>query len=46
MKKKDFAAAISRDDIRQGIEELGVERDEHFVVVVDALSGIKSELGF
>lgn len=46
MKKKDFAAAINRDDIRQGVEELGVEQAEHFNVVVEALSGIRSELGF
>lgn len=46
MKKKDFAAAISREDIRQGIEELGVEQDEHFALVIESLEKIKGELGF
>jgi predicted hydrolase (HD superfamily) len=46
MKKKDFAAAISRDDIRLGISELGVDIDEHFELVVRALNGIKKDLGF
>jgi putative nucleotidyltransferase with HDIG domain len=49
MKKKDFAAAINRDDIKQGIEELGIKEEDmdgHFEIVINALSGIKEELGF
>jgi len=46
LKKKDFAAAISRDDIRKGIEELGVEENSHFDIVITALNGIKENLGF
>jgi predicted hydrolase (HD superfamily) len=49
MKKKDFAAAINRDDIRLGIEELGIgeeEKDGFFELVVKALDGKKRDLGF
>lgn len=70
MKKKDFAAAINREEIKQGIAELnviknsngifkpqtgnGVEKvepslsneDEHFELVIGALSKVKVELGF
>lgn len=46
MKKKDFAAAINRDDIRQGINELSVDENGHFELVIGALKGIKGELGF
>lgn len=46
MKKKDFAAAINREEIEQGIRELGVDRKEHFELVIKSLSCIKKELGF
>jgi predicted hydrolase (HD superfamily) len=45
MKKKEFAAAINREDIKQGILELGVNEDEHFELVIKALSKIRVELG-
>jgi putative nucleotidyltransferase with HDIG domain len=46
MKKKEFAAAINREEIRQGILELGVVEDEHFELVIKALAGVRVELGF
>lgn len=46
LKDKAFAAAVSRDDIRSGIEELGVDESEHIQTVIDALHAIASELGF
>lgn len=46
MKKKGFAAAINRDDIRKGLVELGVDETEHFELVIGALSRIKGDLGF
>jgi len=46
LKDKSFAAAVSRQDISQGIAELGVEQDEHFTLVISALQGIAAELGF
>lgn len=46
MKKKDFAAAINREDIQKGIIELGVNEDEHFNLVINSLKESKGELGF
>lgn len=40
-----FAAAVSREDIRQGAEELGVDLDEHIQTVIEAMQGIADELG-
>lgn len=45
MKKKDFAKAISREDIENGAEELGVTLDEHLQITLDAMKGIREELG-
>jgi putative nucleotidyltransferase with HDIG domain len=45
MKDKTFAAAVSREDIRRGAEELGVELDEHITTVIDAMKGIAPDLG-
>ncbi len=38
MKAKGFAAAVNRDDIIRGAEDLGVELNEHIQFVIDALS--------
>ncbi len=45
MKQKSFAAAVNRDDIVRGAEDLGVELNEHIQFVVDAMVGIAGELG-
>lgn len=45
LKDKSFAAKVSREDIRQGIEELGVERAEHIKCIIDALMEKADELG-
>jgi putative nucleotidyltransferase with HDIG domain len=45
LKDKAFARSVSRDDIRQGTEELGVEPDEHIANVLAALSAAAGELG-
>ncbi|MGN6698940.1 MAG: HD domain-containing protein [Thermomicrobiales bacterium] len=45
MKDKAFARAVSREDMLQGAEALGVPFDEHIQIVVDAMSGIAGELG-
>ncbi len=45
MKDKRFAAAVSREGIRQGAEELGVELDEHIRFVIGALRPIQETLG-
>ncbi|GJM27305.1 MAG: HDIG domain-containing protein [Phycisphaerae bacterium] len=46
LKDKAFAAAVSRDDIRIGVEEMGVDQDAHIQTVIDAMQGISGELGF
>ena len=46
LKDKAFARGVNRDDVRLGIEELGVEQDAHIMVVVEAMQGISGELGF
>ena len=45
MKVKSFAAAVNREDIISGAEDLGVELNEHIQLVIDAMAGIKEELG-
>ena len=45
LKDKAFARTVSRDDIRQGMEELGVDPDEHIQNVMEALSGVAPALG-
>jgi putative nucleotidyltransferase with HDIG domain len=45
MKQASFAAAVSREDMRLGAEELGVEFDEHVAFVIAALEPRAAELG-
>lgn len=45
LKDKSFAAKVSRDDIEQGIAELGVDKDEHINFVIGALRPISGILG-
>jgi len=45
MKSPAFAAAVSRDDMRVGAEELGVDFDEHVAFVIAALEERADELG-
>lgn len=45
MKQKTFAAAIKREDIISGAEDLEVELNEHIQFVIDAMSEIADELG-
>ena len=45
MKQKSFAAAVSREDMVRGAEDLGVDLTEHIQFVIDAMAGIATELG-
>jgi putative nucleotidyltransferase with HDIG domain len=45
LKASAFAAAVNRDDVRNGAEELGVEFDEHVTFVIAALEPHAGELG-
>jgi len=44
-KDRSFAALVSREDIFEGAEDLGMEINEHVGVVLDAMKGIAEELG-
>jgi putative nucleotidyltransferase with HDIG domain len=46
MKQKSFAAAVNRDDIVRGADELGVDLGEHIEFVARALRERSGELGF
>jgi putative nucleotidyltransferase with HDIG domain len=45
LKAPSFAAAVSRDDVRNGAEQLGVDFDEHVAFVISALEARADELG-
>jgi putative nucleotidyltransferase with HDIG domain len=45
MKQKSFAAAVSREDIAHGAEDLGVPLDEHIQFVIDAMQTAAGDLG-
>ncbi len=45
MKQKGFAAAVNRDDIVRGAEDLGVDLNEHIQVVIDAMEKNAEALG-
>jgi putative nucleotidyltransferase with HDIG domain len=45
MKTPAFAAAVNREELRAGAEELGVDFDEHVAFVIAALDERASELG-
>jgi putative nucleotidyltransferase with HDIG domain len=44
LKQPSFAAAVHRDELRQGAEALGVDFDEHLGFVIDALAARGREL--
>ncbi len=45
MKDKAFARSVSRDDITQGAQELGVELEQHIAFCIEAMKAIAGELG-
>jgi predicted hydrolase (HD superfamily) len=44
LKQPSFAAAVDREELRRGAEELGVDFDEHLQVVIGALAERSDEL--
>ena len=42
--RRRFAAAVNRDEVREGAEELGVDFDEHLAFVIAALEERADEL--
>jgi putative nucleotidyltransferase with HDIG domain len=45
LKDKAFARSVNREDIHQGVAELGVDLDEHIRFVIDALRPAQEEIG-
>ena len=45
LKDKGFAAAVSREDIRKGTAELGVDETEHIRTCIDAIQAERGRLG-
>src|SRR5919199_4142860 len=45
LKDKAFARSVNREDIYQGVEELGVALEEHIRFVIDALRPVQEEIG-
>ena len=44
LKQPSFAAAVDREELRRGAEELGVDFDEHLSIVITALAERQDEL--
>ncbi len=45
LKDKAFAKGVSREDIRLGLEELGVDLDDHVQFLIEALAPQEAVLG-
>lgn len=45
LKDKAFARTVNREDIQRGVQELGVDLDEHIAFVRDAMAGVAEDLG-
>jgi putative nucleotidyltransferase with HDIG domain len=45
LKQPSFAAAVDRDQVWRGIEELDVDPDEHMTLIIEAMSDRADELG-
>ena len=45
LKKKDFAAKVSREEIAEGAADLGLEQDEVIAHVLEALCTVDEDLG-
>jgi putative nucleotidyltransferase with HDIG domain len=45
LKQPSFAAAVNREDVTHGAEELGVDFDEHVALVIAAMDARADELG-
>jgi predicted hydrolase (HD superfamily) len=45
LKDKGFARAVNRDEIRQGVEEAGLDFDQHVQFVIESLRPVEERLG-
>ncbi len=44
LKQPSFAAAVNREELREGAEDLGIDFDEHLTIVIEALTERRDEL--
>jgi predicted hydrolase (HD superfamily) len=44
LKQPSFAAAVNRDELRHGAEDLGIDFDEHLEIVIGALTERRDDL--
>jgi predicted hydrolase (HD superfamily) len=44
LKQPSFAAAVNREELREGAEQLGVDFDEHLAIVIEALAERRHEV--
>ena len=45
LKQPSFAAAVDRGQVQRGMDELGVDPDEHIALIIEALAEREDELG-
>ena len=45
LKDPSFARGVDREEFQRGVEEFGVDFSEHVQLVIDAMYGIRSDLG-
>jgi putative nucleotidyltransferase with HDIG domain len=45
LKQPSFAAGVDRDEVEQGVEELGVDFDQHISFLIEAMEQNADELG-
>ena len=45
LKQPSFAAAVNREEVQRGIDELGVDTDEHIALIIEAMAERSDELG-
>lgn len=45
LKDKAFARSVNREDIYLGVQELGVELDDHIQFVIDSLKPVQRQIG-
>src|SRR5215471_17676886 len=45
LKDKAFARSVSRDDITNGAQELGVDLEQHITFCIEAMKSVAAELG-
>jgi putative nucleotidyltransferase with HDIG domain len=45
LKQPSFAAAVDREEVQRGIDELEVDPDEHIALIIEALTERADELG-